>query len=170
MLIEEFEMFVTISIMFIAAAACIMTFIIAAPRSVPVLVGQRWHMPGLGNILIVETNIQSSIVPSIKYQLSNGEFGYCTKQEVQYTGKLVPYSKHAQREIYINKILHSVRERNRKTTDSWEPYNPPPGWVKSRKDDIVYDAEIIEPKRSTGAKDNRKQNLSISKDDDFTRS
>lgn len=170
MLIEEFGMFVTISIMFIAAAACIMTFIIAAPRSVPVLAGQRWHMPGLGNILIVETNLRSSTVPPVKYQLISGDFGYCTRHEIQYMGKLLPYSKNAQREIYMNKILKSVRERNQKKTNSWEPYNPPPGWIKPQRDDVVYDAEIIEPETSTSTKDSRKRNLSISKDDDFTRS
>ena len=157
-------MFVTISIMFIAAAFCIIAFIIAAPRGIPVLAGQRWEMPGLGSILIIDTNIKSSTVPGVKYQLASGEYGYCTKHEVRYMGKLLPYSRNAQKEIYINKILQAVRDRNQENANDWTPYQPPPGWVK--KPSTVYDAEIVEPgSRDSSEDDTGDKNLAISKDD-----
>jgi hypothetical protein len=158
-------MFVTISIMFIAAAFCIIAFIIAAPQGTPVLVGQRWEMPGLGNILIIDTNVKSSSPSDVKYQLTNGEYGYCTKYEVRYTGKLLPYSKNAQREIYIDKILRTVRDRNQERVDKWKPYRPPAGWVKPKKAEHIYDAEIVEPEPDASDEGDHDESLAISEDD-----
>ena len=126
-------------------------------------------MPGLGTVLIIGSSKVSGIL-TIKYQLSSGDIGFCTKREIQYTGRLLPYCKNAQREIYIENILREAKEKNHKNINSWKPYTSPPGWSKPMKDDIVYDAEIIEPnrKRQPGENVKKNKNLSIGHDDDFT--
>ncbi len=145
-------MIVAITIMMVAAAACISIFILANPRLIPVLSGQRWIMPGLGDILIVKTigtgasfgkGIGKHI--NVKYQLPNGDYGYCTKLEIRSTGRLLPYSNN-QKDIYIRKILQESAQR--KKEKSWRPYSPPRGWVppKNTKDETVYEAEIVDPK------------------------
>ena len=141
-------MIIAITIMITAAAATIVAFIIANPRLVPVLSGQQWLMPGLGNILVVKTigsdasfgkNVGKHI--NVKYQLENGEYGYCTKSEVRTMGQLLPYNNRTERDVYIQNILDTVRERNQK---EWKPYAPPPGWRPPPDPDKIYDAEIVD--------------------------
>jgi len=147
-------MIIAVTVMMIAAAATIIAFIIANPRLVPVLSGQRWLMPGLGNILIVKTigndvsfgkNVGKHI--NVKYQLDNGEYGYCTKSEVRTTGQLLPYDNRTERDIHIQNILNAARERKQDST--WKPYTPPPGWQPDPGPGQVYDAEIINPQSSS---------------------
>ena len=142
-------MMIAISIMIAAAAACIMVFIIASPRVVPVLSGQRWVMPGLGKILIVKTlGVGASFGKglgkhiNVKYQLENGDCGYCTKFEVRSTGRLLPYDKH-QRDTHIKSILSAIRRRSSEK-EGYSAYSPPPGWNPSRKNsETIYEAEIV---------------------------
>ena len=75
-------MMFAITTMIVAAACCIIVFIIAGPRGIPVLAGQRWNMPGLGSILIIETDIKTQAA-NVKYQLESGEYGFCTKHEIR---------------------------------------------------------------------------------------
>ena len=139
---------VAISIMMVAAAACIMVFIIANPKLVPVLSGQRWVMPGLGNILIVKTLGTGATFGKglgrhidVKYQLENGDYGYCTKSEVRLTGRLLPYDKR-ERDIYVRNILSAIRKKSNE--EEWVAYAPPPGWQpKPENIETIYEAEIV---------------------------
>lgn len=152
-------MMVAITIMMVAAAICISVFIVVSPKLTPVLSGQRWIMPGLGDILIVKTiGMGGSFGKTfgkhidVKYQLTDGEYGYCTKSEIRSTGRLLPYNR-TQRDIHIQKILNASAQRSQEK--KWQPYTPPSGWVPPRhthNDETVYDAEIINPapkKKST---------------------
>jgi len=149
-------MIIAITIMITVTAATIIAFIIANPRSVPVLAGQRWLMPGLGNILVAKTIGSDASFgknvgrhANVKYQLENGEYGYCTKSEIRATGQLLPYNNRTERDVYIQNILDTVRERKQ---GEWKPYAPPPGWRPSPDSDEVYDAEIITPTNSNSKK------------------
>ena len=144
-------MIVAITIMMVAAALCIIVFTMTNPRATPVLSGQRWKMPGLGNILIVKTvgigasfgrNVGKHI--NVKYQLLNGEYGYCTKSEIRNTGRLLPYGL-SERDAHIRNILDAARKKS--TNKQWSSYSPPPGWVKPQQDGDIRDAEIVNTPR-----------------------
>lgn len=140
-------MIASITAMIVAAALSICIFIIFNPRSAPVLSGQRWLMPGLGSILIVETlgtgatfGSTFGMYVNVRYRLEDGTCGYCTKGEIKSTGRLLPYQKKSSRDIYIEKILNAAKNKH---DHAWKPYRPPPGWVRKHSEGVVIDAEIV---------------------------
>lgn len=139
-------MMLSIAIMIASTAAALCLYIIMQPGRPPVLSGQRWLMPGLGPILIVETlSPGSSFAPGsrsdVRYRMADGSCGLCTKNEIRSSGKLMPYSHQSQKDQYIEEILNAAKE---KKNDKWEPYSPPKGWTKKRSEGKIVDAEIID--------------------------
>ena len=47
-------MMLAIVTMFVVTAMALMVFIVVNPRAFPVLIGQRWHMPGIGTVVIMK--------------------------------------------------------------------------------------------------------------------
>ena len=144
-------MMMSVAIMIASAALAICFFAVMQPRRLPVLSGQRWVMPGLGSILIVETlgpgasfGIEQGKYINVRYRMLDGTCGFCTKNEIRSSGKLVPYTQKTTREEYIDKILNAARDKKRQS-DSWKPYSPPPGWTKKHSEGPIIDAEIVSP-------------------------
>ena len=142
-------MILSITIMIVAAALSICIFTIFNPNRTPVLSGQRWMLPGLGNILIVETLGPSASFGkaygkyiNVRYRTEDGTCGHCTKDDIRSTGKLLPYRQPTARDLYIEKILDAAR-RNQES-DNWEPYSPPPGWVAGQSEGPIVDADIVD--------------------------
>lgn len=142
-------MMISIAIMIASAAVAICVFAIMQPRRPPVLSGQRWVMPGLGSILVVETlgpgasfgTAQGKYI-NVRYRTSDGTCGYCTKDEIRGSGRLVRYNQKSARDKYIESILDAAR--NKKSDLSWEPYKPPPGWQKKYSEGPIIDADIVD--------------------------
>ena len=135
-------MILAIVVMFIIAAAVVITFILANPQALPVMVGQRWHMPGVGVITIIRV-LGSGITfkgtgsnLDVMYQLVAGGYGFCRKGDLRNFGKLFPHDQNMQdislkKQQEIEKILDEMKRRKEELI----PYDPsPPG---------IQDAEII---------------------------
>jgi hypothetical protein len=142
-------MILSITIMIVVSALSICIFAFLHPNKTPVLSGQRWRVLGLGNILIVETlgphasfgQAYGKYV-NVRYRLEDGSCGHCSKDDIRYTGKLLPYQQPSSRERYIEKILETVRRKQESA--NWEPYSPPPGWHAGRSEGPVIDADIVD--------------------------
>ena len=146
-------MMMSVAIMIASAAIAICVFAIMQPRQTPVLPGQRWVMPGLGSILIVETLGPGASFGSkqgksinVRYRTADGTCGFCTKGEVISSGRLVPYNGQLTREQYIEKILDAAKSK-KENEKSWKPYTPPPGWVGKYNQGPIIDAEIVDTKK-----------------------
>ena len=142
-------MMTSIAIMIASAAMAICFFAVMHPRATPVLSGQRWIMPGLGSILIVETLGPGASFGSgqgkyinVRYRMLDGTCGFCTKNEIRSSGRLVPYTQKTPKDEYIEKILDAAKQKEKKD-DSWKPYSPPKGWTKKYREGPIVDAEII---------------------------
>ena len=151
---------ISIAIMIASAAAAICVFALVQPRQMPVLPGQRWVMPGLGSILIVETlgpgaSFGSSQGRSInvRYRTVDGTCGFCSKGDIVTAGKLVPYGHQMTKQEYIEKILDAAKNK-KESEASWEPYKPPRGWAKKYSEGPIIDAEIINTRKSTDRRTN----------------
>jgi len=138
-----------IMVMVIIASAAV-TYIVIPPRVTPVLPGQRWFMPGLGNILIIR--ITSGTQPhrpprahaDVEYKLADGIVGYCSKAEIRGFGHLLPYTASLNHNDEKKSPTHKE--------DNYSTYSPPKGWSKhpQRSHNIIYDAEIISKTRRDG--------------------
>ena len=143
-------MMISIAIMIASAALAICFFAIMQPRQLPVLSGQRWVMPGLGTILIVETlgpgasfgNEHGKYI-NVRYRMPDGTCGFCTKNEIRSSGRLVPYTQKSAKDEYIEKILEIAKNKKQEKDSSWKPYSPPPGWTKKQSEGPIIDAEIV---------------------------
>ena len=147
-------MILSVTIMIVAAALSICIFTIFNSSRTPVLSGRRWFLPGLGNILIVETlGASASFGKSygkyvnVRYRTEDGTCGHCTKDDIRSTGRLLPYRQRSAKDVYIEKILSAAKRKQE--SDNWEPYNPPPGWVAGRAEGPIVDADIVDLSESS---------------------
>jgi len=115
-------MILAIVAMFIIAAAVMLVFILLNPQALPVMVGQRWHMPGVGVITIIRvlgsgiTFEEAGSNLDVMYQLVGGGYGFCRKGDIRNFGKLFPHSHKvhnisSKKEQEIEKILEEMRRR-----------------------------------------------------------
>jgi len=135
-------MILAIVTMFIIAAAMVLTFVLINPQALPVMVGQRWNMPGVGVITIIRV-LGSGITfegtgsnLDVMYQLAAGEYGFCRKGDLRNFGKLFPHDQNMQdislkKQQEIEKILDEMKRRKE---DLIQHSTTPPG---------IQDAEIV---------------------------
>jgi len=157
-------MLATITLMFAVTAMTIIAFMVINFKSTPILIGQRWRMPGVGIVSIVrvlghgakfDENVGADI--NVMFRLLHGQYGFCRKSEIQASGQLLPFTaassptKKLQNEtktqIEIDRVIAQIRReaelREKANTDTatdaeFKPYKPPPGWTGR-----IYDAEIV---------------------------
>lgn len=152
-------MLASIVLMFAMTSVVIIMYMVLHTNVTPVLVGQRWRMPGVGIIRIARVlgtgamfgeDIGADV--NVMFRLPSGQFGFCRKTEIRSAGRLLPVTvarspaerleDEIQVQIEIDKIVSQMRGKPKKSSkvreDEFKPYSPPPGWTGR-----VYDAEII---------------------------
>ena len=152
-------MLVSIVLMFAMTSVVMIMYMALHANVTPVLVGQRWRMPGVGIIRIARVlgsgamfgkDIGADV--NVMFRLPAGQFGFCRKAEIRSAGKLLPVTvtrspaerleDEIQVQIEIDKIVARMRNESKKASavydDEFKPYSPPPGWTGR-----VYDAEIV---------------------------
>lgn len=146
-------------------------------NSKPILSGQRWQVPGIGNVIILKSLPSGERFRSgpgkgsnVVYATDAGMVGYCLKSDVYASGILLPYDKDAIQNA-INKIkrkseidnLLRLMEKKKEELNIFPSYSPPKGWVKksgtrvtvvesdieSGNEEKIVDAEIIYPETSS---------------------
>lgn len=136
-------MILTIVVMFIITALVVLAFIVMNPQAMPVMVGQRWHMPGVGIITIIRvlgsgiTFEKSGSNLDVMYQLVGGGYGFCRKGDLRNFGKLFPYDRNSTQNISLEKQqeIKKILEEMRRRKEEFVSYSPPPPGIQ--------DAEIV---------------------------
>ena len=85
--------------MFVVTAMALMVFIVVNPRAFPILIGQRWHMPGIGTVVIMKVlgsglsfeKTDRSL--NVMYRLPDMSYGVCKKSDLRNFGKLLPHDR-----------------------------------------------------------------------------
>jgi hypothetical protein len=141
----------------------------------PVLTGQRWHLQGVGPVVISNVlgfdgefdGVGKGL--NVQYRTAHGSYGYCTKGDVRNTGVLLPYDKidaervtqDLSKQLEIEKLLETMRLKKIELSQEWKPYKPPTrqrvyndvtvltgvDYPPDEQKKTVMEAEVIYPKQ-----------------------
>ena len=132
-------MMLAIVTMFVVTAMALMVFIVVNPRAFPILIGQRWHMPGIGTVVIMKVlgpglsfeKTDRSL--NVMYKLPDMSYGFCKKSDLRNFGKLLPHNRN-ESSVKQKEIDRVLREMDRQK-EKFKTYTPPGSEIQ--------DAEIV---------------------------
>lgn len=146
-------MIAAIVTMFVVTALALIVFILINPKAFPILVGQHWHMPGIGTVIIVRVlgpnaTFQTSMPGlSVMYRLPDSSYGFCRKNDLRNFAKLLPYDY--KKDLIKQKEIENILNEMERKKSKFQTYTPP--------GPEIQDAEIVtDPTTSRALKQYRR--------------